>query len=183
MGTETDVLGANVPNLFRDANATLNEGMRHGTIRTEHEKSRYSGKRRTDVSWAFYPSQGGRRVFAVLELKTRSNLTWDNFIRGQKRRRGEDMLRRTKGSCHKTMLARNAKCCIKQIAKYAGNLRTKDVAVFDWNCFFYRKSPGPDLARGIWYKEERNEHFMSDTFHTILLGILFRAISRYPHIR
>ena len=97
MGTETDVLGANVPNLFRDINATLNEGMGHGTIRTEHEKTKYSGKRRTDVSWAFYPSQGDRRVFAVLELKIPSNLTWDNFIRGQKRRRGRRYAETHKG--------------------------------------------------------------------------------------
>lgn len=75
MGTETDVLGANVPHLFHDTNATLKEVVRHGTIKMEHERAKDGGKMRTDVSWDFHPSQGGRRVFAVLKLKASNILT------------------------------------------------------------------------------------------------------------
>lgn len=68
---------------------------------------------------------------------------------------GDDMLRRTKESYHKTILARNAKCCIKQMAKYAGNLRIKDVAVFDWNCLFI-VNPQDRISPGE-YGTRRNE--------------------------
>ena len=63
-------------------------------------------------------------------------------------------------------------------------MRIKDVAVFDWNCLFIVDFHGlNEASKGIWYKEEKKEHATSDTFHTMLLGFLLRAMARYPHMR
>ena len=191
LGTEADVLGPSVLHLFHDINVALNERLKHGTVKMEHERTKDGGKLRTDVSWAFYPSQGRRRVFAVLELKAPNILTWDDFAGAVTNsvEEEEDVLKRTKGG-HKTLLARNAKCCVQQITKYAQNLKIKDVAVFDWQCMFIADFHGlnedpkrPHLARGIWFKEEQKDHLTGDTFHIILLGFLLRAMARYQHMR
>lgn len=75
---------------------------------------------------------------------------------------------------------------LKQAKKYSENVAVPDVALFDWNGMFIfdfssvnEDAHIPSLARGIWFTEFQSNAAHGETFRSVLLGFLIRAMRRH----
>lgn len=189
--SEADVLSATILYVLNPVNLAINRNLKQGSMTMSCEQTS-PGRVRTDIRWSYRvsPTTVGAEV-AVLEVKPKDTLRWPDIADAMARSDAEERLkhREAYGTNGKTLFVHNAFWFTKQAQKYAEQLETPDVAIFDWNNLFIldfsTMDPDrrrPKLARGIWFNEEGKDHQNLHTLRAVLLGFLLRAMSRYPVI-
>ena len=88
-----------------------------------------------------------------------------------------------------TLLTGNALTASKQVAKYHKSTKIEDIALFDWNALVIFDFSGavetpanPRLVRAIWFEEKSKNHRQYQTFRSMTLGYLLRALRRHGFV-
>lgn len=199
-GLEGDVFAATILYLANPINSALMRDLPKGSLTMSCEHG--TGTSRTNICWTLRTRDGQTRVIAVLELKAKGVLRFEDF---QKAMATDDMAERRKlrdaysnwAPNKGTFFEKNAFWLVKQATKFAGYLNVHDVAIFDWNSMFildyskweesYREKSSRDLKlpRGIWMDENPQNNLQRqslDNFRAALYGFLRRALDRYKQL-
>lgn len=189
--TEADVSDIARLNLVHAVNVVANEllkSKKNGRLECRRERSVLHASR-PDMLWVWVDSKGVETNIAALEFKNTFILHYtdfkpaianDNSVAAQKLKK---LLKEHKES----LLERNALSVSKQAKKYYLHANITDVAVFDWNemvVFDFKdvSEINLQLVKFIWFSENNRTDGQCDarqTFRTVLLGFLLRALKRH----
>lgn len=175
MITEGDVLRATTLYLLHPINLALNAKYEDTPIYCLSEDSKE--RIRCDITWKY---RDGRdlKTIAVLELKKRGALSWEDFERAESNAGNrEDKMQEAyantdDGDDVATTFKENAIPLSKQAAAYAIRQKTQFVGLFDWNYMFLfqfcqlnlaEKNIG-DCAYGTWVQETDSMLFRKTLF-------------------
>ncbi len=182
--TESDVLRASFMYLLHPVNVAASQ-LVNGPHRLQCVGEVSERGIRTDIKW-IARSNTGTITIAVLEFKNTRILHWEDFQPAMANwQNAAFKIGEAQSLPHRTTFRKYAIALSKQAKKYSRKLHVSDVALFDWNSMFIfdfsgrnENSATPRLARGIWFQEENQNHNVGETFRSVLLGFLIRALLR-----
>ena len=184
LNTEADVLRAFFFYLLHPVHIAVSDMLETGTLDCKGEQSAAGGCQ-TDIRWV-YRTRDQTTNIAVLELKNTNVIYWDDFKRAMVAPENAEKKRDSAYGCvNQTFFTGNAYWLSKQARKYASNMGIEDVAIFDWGVMFIFDFSGidedkqyPTIPRGIWFEEISRNTDKGDTFRSLLLGFLIRALTQ-----
>ncbi|MCJ1260006.1 hypothetical protein MMC24_007846 [Lignoscripta atroalba] len=185
--TEADVLRASFLYLLHPVDVAVSRLLGTGSLDCRGEVSSMGGCR-NDIKWVYRNGNQTTNI-AVLEFKNTKVMHWQDFGFAMANSNNAKTMRDSaQGNNLHTHFRNNAVWLSKQARKYSASV--PDVALFDWSTMFIFDFNGMDedilnpiLANGIWFTESTSNHNQGESFRTLLLGFLVRALVRHNIIQ